>query len=196
MMIENDPKIETAALTGSTLHAVNIKSLPLSEDPAIQRIRKRIIIIAGILLGISLIFLTITIVIVGLFQGRIVAQALIYIYLLIAIVYNAFGIFVAFRYSAVFLRVFSWLSIIGVVLNGLLAAFFIFAVINAIVDHNESNHSQFNQSVNIEMSATAVLCTCIFTLIDSIVLLIFNFIFASKLARLIGNKKNTINQQI
>lgn len=49
-MIANDPKIETAALTGSTSHAVNIKSLPLSEDPAIQRIRKRIIIIAGILL--------------------------------------------------------------------------------------------------------------------------------------------------
>ncbi|CAF1605411.1 unnamed protein product [Rotaria sordida] len=173
--------------------AVPIK-LALLKDHQIQRTRRTFSVILGVLIGLG-VFATIVSFYgsnndICLLTPRRVPKTIEY---LMSIIFCIFGFHVAHRYSTIGLRVFAWLIIFELVIDGIMII--VFFHIGATASHARNSNVYRQSEARISYtSPNAFLCALIY---------IFDFIFdiiivrlAFKLAKLIEIRKSSIIQQI
>ncbi|CAF3727842.1 unnamed protein product [Rotaria sp. Silwood1] len=175
--MQSEQGISKVVMTGGSNMPVP-QLLSMTGDLKIQRTRKVLLIILGILLALSLIS-TIT----AIYGNRIgdgikeTHGGMQFGQSLISVLFYGFGIFVAYRYYETGLRVFAGLSIIILITMAILIVFLLFAGIAASATGNFSNDDKSQTlTLGVSIGILAIVLACIARLVLTVTILSHSFL--------------------
>ncbi|CAF1247590.1 unnamed protein product [Rotaria sordida] len=189
MELHDEPKSEKMVMIDNASVSV-VKSLSATNDSKIRRIRKNLLIILSICLGLTGMILITT----YFFQTAVFPDSKYgYLYLvvligviLILIVFYSFGIFVTSRYHHTGLRVFAWLNIIYLIILGITLIGLFLLLIPQIIHVNNRKGGPIGLA---SAFAIAMLLLFIIICLTAFIITVFIVKFVFKLVRLIANNK-------